>query len=187
MWSFIGGDNHDDFRDIYENQRIQLQNLVWIDLLLFCLMVHAFSLPYCFLPLNVFDESVFSLVQHNEILLESLVCFVFSLLFLWFLIVCSLCALMFFLPFLSSLSWILFFFSYFLIFLFPLLIFKLCLPCYSVITLFPAVSEFPLLREIMAPFCRQPFISCTQKRNFAFCTILKLPFYHCGTAAVILC
>jgi len=82
MWSFIGGDNHDDFRDIYENQRIQLQNLVWIDLLLFCLMVHAFSLPYCFLPLNVFDESVFSLVQHNEILLESLVCFVFSLLFL---------------------------------------------------------------------------------------------------------
>lgn len=38
MWSLTGGDSHDDFRDIYENRKIQLQNLVWIDRLTFILL-----------------------------------------------------------------------------------------------------------------------------------------------------
>lgn len=102
-------------------------------------MVHVFSLPYCVLPLNDFHESVFFPVWHNEILLQTLIGFIFSISFLYFLI-----AFLFYFFFLvcvytsgsSPFSLFIVFVSniiYFPIFTHHLLClstFKLCLFCY---------------------------------------------------------
>ena len=52
-------------------------------------MVHVFSLSFCVLPLNKFHESVFFPVWYDEILLQALISFIFSISFLYFLIAFS--------------------------------------------------------------------------------------------------
>ena len=145
-------------------------------------MVHVFSLSFCVLPLNKFHESVFFPVWHDEILLQALISFIFSISFLYFLIAFScvcvcvcvcMCVPLVPFPFPSSLS-----LSQMLsISLYLLTTFFAFLPLncvYSVIFL-STVPKIPLMKT-KASFCRQQSISCTQKRNSIFCTEGKFFF-----------
>lgn len=52
MWSLTRIDSHDDFSDIYENHKMKLQNLVWIDRLTFILLYGS-----CFLITLLFSST----------------------------------------------------------------------------------------------------------------------------------
>lgn len=143
-------------------------------------MVHAFSLPYCVLPLNEFCESVFFPAWHNEILLETLICFVFSLSFLCFLIVCSLGVVLVFFPFPSSLSQILSFSPYFLIFLFAFS----PLNCVYSVVIFFTVPEFP--QENYGSLLQETIDFMYTEEKFHFLHSREALFLPLRTAALIL-
>lgn len=142
------------------------------------MLSHCLTVSLLKETLNECGESGFFSVWHHDTLLEPLIPFVFSLLFLCFLVAGSLWALLVFLPCLSSLSLTLTFSPSFLSCFFPLLISNAVqlLSCSPLRKNFRTNHRPPSAGSHLFHVCR---------RGTVFCTVQTLFFHHRDSCCTI--